>query len=55
MTPLPVVPSPKFQLYDVAFVVALALNVQVRDEQLLVKLATGAGVAATVTVDCAVL
>ena len=35
-------PSPKFQLYDVAFVVALALNVQILKGQTMVKLATGA-------------
>lgn len=43
-TPVPVVPSPKFQLYEVALVEALALKVHVRDEQLLVKLGDGAGV-----------
>ena len=52
VTPVPLVPSPKFHEYDVAFVVALALKVQVKPEQLLVKLATGgAGAFDTVTVD----
>ena len=45
-TPVPVVPSPKFQLYEVALVEALASKVHVRDEQLLVKLGDGAGGAA---------
>ena len=45
VTPVPVVPSPKFHEYDVAFVVPLALKVHVSPEQLLVKLATGGGAA----------
>ena len=49
-------PSPKFHEYDVAFVVALALKLQLRPEQLYVKLATGAGVGAgAVTVTACVL
>jgi len=40
VTPLAVVPSPKFQLYDVASVEALASKLHVTTpEQLLVKLA----------------
>jgi len=57
-TPDPVVPSPKSHEYDVAFVVALALKVQLRLVQLFVKLATGAGVGGgteTVTEDVALL
>ena len=55
-TPVPVVASPKFQLYEVALVVALASKVHVKLEQLLVKLATGGGGAFdTVTEDVFVL
>ena len=54
-TPDPVVPSPKFQLYDVALVVALASNVQERLEHDLVKLATGGCAIATVTDDVLLL
>ena len=50
---MPDVPSPNVQLYEVAFVVALASKVHVFPEQDFVKLATGAGgavVAVTVEV-----
>ena len=44
VTPLAVVPSPKFQLYEVASVDALASKLHVRPKQLWVKLAVdGAG------------
>ena len=56
VTPVPLVPSLKFHEYDVAFVVALALKLQVKPLQLLVKLATGGGeVFDTVTDDVFVL
>ena len=45
VTPLPVVPSPNIQPYDVALVVALASKLHVVNEQLLVKLVTGSGAA----------
>ena len=44
VTPLPVLPSPKFHDHDVAFVVLLALKLQLRPEQEYVKLATGGSV-----------
>jgi hypothetical protein len=43
VTPLAVAPSPKFQLYEVAPVEELASKLQVRLEQLLVKLAVTVG------------
>ena len=52
MTPLPVLPSPKFHAYDVAFVVALASKVQLRPEQVKLKLATGAGAGLLTVTDC---
>ena len=56
VTPVPVVPSPKFQLYDVALVVALASKLHVLLEQLLLNAATGGGDAFdTVTDDVFVL
>ena len=44
LTSLPVPPSPKLHEYDDTFVDPLALNVQLRDAQVYVKRATGAGV-----------
>lgn len=43
VTPVPVAPSPKFQLYDVAFVDELASNEHVRLGQLVVNCATEGG------------
>ena len=43
VTPLAVVPSPKFQLYDVALVDAPASKLHVKPKQLLVKVAVDGG------------
>ena len=43
VTPVAVAPSPKFQLYDVALVDALASKLHVRPKQLPVKLAVDGG------------
>ncbi len=50
VTPLPDVASPKLHEYVDALVVALALNVQVLPEQLVVKLADGTGAGGGVVV-----
>jgi hypothetical protein len=52
MGPLPVPPSPKFHAYDVAFVDPLASKRQLRDEQVKLKLACGAGAELLTVTDC---
>ena len=50
--PLPVLPSPKFQANDVAFEDVLASKLQLRDEQVKLNRATGAGVELVSVTDC---